>query len=152
MVWLARNLSLYFLRPCMLLQEQLYHGLFNWGGFSFDVMKSEGGALQTNSLAVWPDWVTYWTSGNFLKPLATINLPKSPTFLGNFCKGVKNFNFLVKSFLGNFYRYLVIFTGHTGPYVVSTTWRCWFEVPLPFLWMLHECVLRFWSQTILALL
>ena len=26
---------------------------------------------------------------NFLKPLATINLPKSATFLGNFCKGVK---------------------------------------------------------------
>ena len=27
--------------------------------------------------------------GNYLKPLATINLPNSPTFLGNFCKGVK---------------------------------------------------------------
>ena len=26
--------------------------------------------------------------GSFLKPLATIRLPKSPTFLGNFCKGV----------------------------------------------------------------
>ena len=26
--------------------------------------------------------------GNFSKPLATINLPKSSTFLGNFCKGV----------------------------------------------------------------
>ena len=25
----------------------------------------------------------------FLKPLATINLPKSPTFFGNFCKSVK---------------------------------------------------------------
>ena len=31
--------------------------------------------------------------GNFLKHLATINLPKSPTFLGNFCKNVKIFNF-----------------------------------------------------------
>ena len=31
----------------------------------------------------------FWTLGNLLKPLATINLPKSPTFLGNFCKGVK---------------------------------------------------------------
>ena len=29
---------------------------------------------------VWPDWAIYWTFGNFLKPLATINLPKSPTF------------------------------------------------------------------------
>ena len=27
--------------------------------------------------------------GNFLKPLAAINLSKSHTFLGNFCKGVK---------------------------------------------------------------
>ena len=35
----------------------------------------------------------YWTLGNFLKALATINLPKSPTFLGNFCKGVKIYHF-----------------------------------------------------------
>ena len=47
---------------------------------------------------VWPDWAIYWTLGNFSKPFATINLPKSPTFLGNFSKGVKTFNFLVKSF------------------------------------------------------
>ena len=31
--------------------------------------------------------------GNFLKPLATINLPKYPTFLGIFCKGVKIYHF-----------------------------------------------------------
>ena len=31
--------------------------------------------------------------GPLLKPLATINLPKSPTFLGNFCKGVKIYHF-----------------------------------------------------------
>ena len=42
---------------------------------------------------VWPDWAIYWTLGNFLKPLATIKLPKSSTFLGNFCKGVTIFNF-----------------------------------------------------------
>ena len=30
----------------------------------------------------------YWNLGHFLKPAATINLPKSPTFLGNVCKGV----------------------------------------------------------------
>ena len=34
----------------------------------------------------------FWTFG-FLKPLATINLPKSLTFLGIFCKGVKIYNF-----------------------------------------------------------
>ena len=42
---------------------------------------------------VWPDWAIYWTLGKFLKPLATINLPKSLTFLGNFCKGVKVYHF-----------------------------------------------------------
>ena len=42
---------------------------------------------------VLPDWAIYWTLGNFSKPLATINLPKSPRFLDSFCKGVKNFNF-----------------------------------------------------------
>ena len=31
--------------------------------------------------------------GLLLKPLATINLPRSPTFLGNFCKGVKIYPF-----------------------------------------------------------
>ena len=31
--------------------------------------------------------------GLLLKPLATIKLPKSPTFLGNFCKGVKIYYF-----------------------------------------------------------
>ena len=38
---------------------------------------------------VWPDWAIYWTLGNFLKPLATIILPKSPTFLGIFFTCVK---------------------------------------------------------------
>ena len=33
--------------------------------------------------SLWPDWTIYWTLGNLIKPLATINLPKSPTFLGN---------------------------------------------------------------------
>ena len=31
--------------------------------------------------------------GQPLKPWATINLSKSPTFLGNFCKGVKVYHF-----------------------------------------------------------
>ena len=41
------------------------------------------------SQPVWPDWAIYWTLGNFLRPLAAITLPKSYTFLGNFCKGAK---------------------------------------------------------------
>ena len=42
---------------------------------------------------VWPDWVIYWTLGNFSKAVAIISLHKSLTFLGNFWKGVKIFNF-----------------------------------------------------------
>ena len=48
---------------------------------------------------VWPDWAIYWTLGNFWEPLATINLPKSPTFIGNLCKG----DISSEIFLGNFY-------------------------------------------------
>ena len=44
-------------------------------------------------LPVWPDLAIYWTLGNFFKPLAQNNLPKSPTFLGNLCKGVKIYHF-----------------------------------------------------------
>ena len=43
--------------------------------------------------SVWPDLANFWTLGNFLKPLATTNWPKSPTFLDKFCKGVKIFHF-----------------------------------------------------------
>ena len=46
---------------------------------------------------------------NFSKPLATVILPKSPTFLGNFCKGVKNYHISREIILGNFYRHLAIF-------------------------------------------
>ena len=35
----------------------------------------------------------FLTLGNHSKPLASINLPKSPTLLGNFCKGVKIYHF-----------------------------------------------------------
>ena len=42
---------------------------------------------------LWPDWAIYWTLGNFSKCVATISLPKSLTFLGNFCNGVKIYHF-----------------------------------------------------------
>ena len=58
---------------------------------------------------VWPDWAIYWTLGNFSKPVATISLRKSRTFLGNSCKGVKIFNFSSEIILGNFYRHLAKF-------------------------------------------
>ena len=58
---------------------------------------------------MWPDWAIYWTLVNFLKPLATLKLPKSPTFFAIFEKVSKSIILLVKSFLGNFYRHLIIF-------------------------------------------
>ena len=50
---------------------------------------------------------------DFSKHLGTINLPKSPTFLGNFSKGVNIFNFQVKSFWATFIDNWQLFTGHT---------------------------------------
>ena len=38
--------------------------------------------------------------GNFSKPLATISLPKSLAFLGNFCKGVKVYHFSIEIIFG----------------------------------------------------
>ena len=46
---------------------------------------------------------------NFSKPQATINLSESPTFLGNFSKGVKIFNFSSEIIFGQLYRHLAIF-------------------------------------------
>ena len=43
-------------------------------------------------------FIGFW--GNLLKPLATINLPKSSSFFGNFCKGVKIYHFPSKIILG----------------------------------------------------
>ena len=55
---------------------------------------------KNQSIPVWPDWAIYWILGSFLKPLATINLTKSPTFLGNFCKGVKIYHFSFEIIFG----------------------------------------------------
>ena len=49
----------------------------------------------------------YWTLGNFLEPLAIVNLPKSPTFFGNFCKGVEIYHFSSEII------YRQLFSGHT---------------------------------------
>ena len=51
--------------------------------------------------------------GKLLNPLATINLPKSYTFLDYFCKGVKFYHFSSEIILDNFYRLLAIFSGLT---------------------------------------
>ena len=62
-----------------------------------------------HSLPVWPDWAIFCTLDNHSKQVATNILLKLPTLLGNFSKCAKSFIFLVKSFLGNFYRHLAIF-------------------------------------------
>ena len=72
----------------------------------WDVSRPSLSCIRT---AVWPDLAIYWTLGNFLKPLATINLPQSPQFLGNFCKSVKIIHFSSETIFGNFYRHLAIF-------------------------------------------
>ena len=59
--------------------------------------------LQNNNKKaqpVRPDWANYWTWSNHSKPLATINLPKSPTLLGNLCKGVKIYHFSIEIIFG----------------------------------------------------
>ena len=67
---------------------------------------------------MWPDWAIYWTLGFFSKPLATINLPQSPT-IDNFCKGVQNLILQVKLLLGTFYRHLAIFYWSHWRYLMS---------------------------------
>ena len=51
--------------------------------------------------------------GNLLD-FGQFNFPKIPTFLGIFGNVSKSIIFLVKSFLGHFYRHLAIFSGHTA--------------------------------------
>ena len=57
--------------------------------------------------AIFSLWATFKACGNnYFVQIAHI--------VGNVCKGNKIFHFQVKSFLGNFYRHLVTFSGHSG--------------------------------------
>ena len=71
-------------------------------------------SLLEDPQSAWPDWAIYWTLGYFLNPLATINLPKYHTFLGNFCKGVKIFNFSSEIIFGQLLWTFGDFSGHTA--------------------------------------
>ena len=83
-------------------------------------------SLKLCSLPVWPNLANYWTLGNFLNPSATINLPPSPPFLGNFCKGVKIIHFtnetifgqLLQTF-GNIFLVTLLITKMTDDFVPS---------------------------------
>ena len=91
--------------------------------------------------AVWPDLAIFWTLGNFLKHLATINLPKSPTFLGNFCKGVKIYHFSSEIIFGQLLQKLddfflvTLVTGVTclKKFRLKISWNCAFYNSLTFL-------------------
>ena len=58
---------------------------------------------------VWPGWAIYYTLGNFSKLVATIILPKMPTFKEIFVKVSKSFNFSREIVFGQLFRYLVTF-------------------------------------------
>ena len=65
-----------------------------------EIWKLEEILIQCKREALWPDWAIYSTLDHFLKALATINLPKSLTFLGNFCEGVKIYHFSIEIIFG----------------------------------------------------
>ena len=66
----------------------------------------------------------FWTLGSFLKPLATINWPKYPTFLGKFCKGVKIFNFSSEiHFWATFIDIRRFLSGHTGRNQINSEYQ-----------------------------
>ena len=77
---------------------------------------------STASVPVWPDLAIFWTLGNFLKPLATINLPKSPTFLGKFCKCVKIFHFSCEIIFGELLYTFGDSSGQTVQYIQIPTY------------------------------
>ena len=98
------------------------------------VQVQKGLPFSSNKWPVWPDWAIYWTLGNFSKHLATINLPKSPTFLGNFCKGVKLFNFSSEIFyrhLATFGTVEVAFVADASILQLEFSRRIFFNVPNP---------------------
>ena len=87
---------------------QLFHFPCIWRA-SKKMVKGSFTYFQYPPPSVWPDCAIYCTLGIFSKPVAAIILPKKPKFLGNFCKMLKSFIFLGKSFLGKFYGHLATF-------------------------------------------
>ena len=76
--------------------------------------------LPSVYLPVWPDWAIFCSLGNFLKPLAPINLLKSPTFLGNYCKGVKIYHFSCELIFGQLLlTFANFYAGHTVRYPLN---------------------------------
>ena len=59
-------------------------------------------------IAIWATFQSIWL------PKALKSCPNLPHYLAIFVKVSKSIIFLVKHFLGNFYRHMAIFSGHTG--------------------------------------
>ena len=58
---------------------------------------------------MWPDWAIFTLWVTFQSPWQQLFVPNCQHILGNFCKFVKIFHFMAKSFLGNFKRHLATF-------------------------------------------
>ena len=89
------------------------------------VLANQTALLQSRAVPVWPDSAIFWTLGNFLKPLAKINLAQSSPFLGNYCKGVEIIHFSGETIFGQLLLtfgdfYLVILpTRYIKPWTIS---------------------------------
>ena len=83
-------------------QGQLHVEPDSWYGATAaqTARSKQAGLCKVGLSSLWPDWAIFWTLGNFLRPFATINLPESSTFLGNFCKGVKIIHFSCEIIFG----------------------------------------------------
>ena len=88
---------------------------------------------------VWPDLAIYWTLGNFLK---TFNLPKSSTFLSNFCIGDKIYHCSSEIIFGQ----LLYTYGDFFLVTLSTMYKvkwCWTSVAHHWLSFLKNKVFKF---------
>ena len=93
--------------------------------------------------AVWPDWSIYCTLGNFSKPLATIILPKSPTFFVHFYNEII-FGQLLKwnHFWATFIDIWWFLTGHTG----NTFVRFKSLLLTDFIFKMHCLYVKYWQS------
>ena len=86
-----------------------FHLLVHWS------MCSEILWLKSLYLPVWPDLAIYWTLGNFSKPLAKINWPKSLTFRRQLLCRCQNISFFKwNHFWATFIDIWRFFSGHTA--------------------------------------
>ena len=104
-------------------------------------------------------WVAYFGNcivssvtrlGSFLKPLATTNLSKSLTFLGNFCKGVKIYHFSIEIIFrqllltfGDFFLVTLIVSVFWEEGLLHNFYEVWIEVFVRWYNSYNECKITF---------